>query len=271
VTSWQSLNYSKKKSAPLRIAKIHNRVNNSLTLDPNVKPVRIPTSYFNIIPLSDRFAQITASWNAVGPTRCTALHLDQHAAQHSIWTNTLHSPPFGPTRSTALHLDQHAAQHSIWTNTLHSTPFGPTRSTALHLDQHAAQHSIWTNTLHSPPTGHYRVRTADRRSSMFRLQLYPAYSVLSGPNILHNSWSQTVPPWSLNHSKQQAKGCKRPRRPEECVELYSLQYYFVVSSLQLETGTVRFNPLTQDLIWIINIQSLPCSKHAPSLLHKPVS
>jgi hypothetical protein len=52
----------------------------------------------------------------------------------------------------------------------------------------------------------------------------------------------------LNHSKQQANHCTRPRQPEECVELYSLQNYFVVSSLQLETGTVRFNPLTQGLI-----------------------
>jgi hypothetical protein len=77
VTSWQSLATQKKKrSAPLRNAKIHNRVNNSMALDPIVKPVRIPTSYFNIIPLNDRLTQMVSSRKAFGPTRCTALHLD---------------------------------------------------------------------------------------------------------------------------------------------------------------------------------------------------
>jgi len=197
VTGWQSLSYykTKHKVRTFTDAKIHNRVNNSLALEPTVKPVRIPTSYFNIIP-----------------------------PERPIDTNDIFPKGF------------------------------------------------LTDTPHSPSFGHYRVRTADRRSSMFRLQLHPAYYVLSGLNTLYNSWSQTHHHGLLTtQNNKQTNNWTRPSRPEEYVALYSLQNYFVISSLQLETGIVRFNPLTQGLIWIINTQSVPRSKHTPSQLYKPVS
>ena len=83
--AWQADSHSttqpkkKKKSLHLYGRKIHNRVNNSLALEPIMKPVRIPTPYFNIIP-----PERPVDTNDIFPK--------------SFLTNASHSPPFGHYR-----------------------------------------------------------------------------------------------------------------------------------------------------------------------------
>jgi hypothetical protein len=134
VTSWQSLNYSK-KSAPLRNARIHHRANNSLALDPVLNPVRIPTYNFNIIPF-----------------------------QRPVHTNDNFTP-------------------NLLTKTPHSS-------------------SSWT----------LQSTNCCKNGSLVRITAPPG--LFRSFNFLYNSWPQTLPPRSLNYSKQQGNNsCSRPRRP----------------------------------------------------------